>query len=63
VSAAEPEELPPLFWWTNGTELFERAAHSSIASFAQAYTFNDFTARNPVTLENGLLELDPVANA
>ncbi len=35
--ATEPVKLPPLFWWANVTELFERAAYYSMASFVVIY--------------------------
>ena len=37
MTATQPERLPPLFWWANVTELFERAAYYSIASFVVIY--------------------------
>ena len=37
VSGATSERFPPVFWAANVTELFERAAYYSMASFIVIY--------------------------
>jgi proton-dependent oligopeptide transporter, POT family len=37
VADAKPEKFPPVFWIANSTELFERAAYYSMASFVVIY--------------------------
>ena len=37
TSQTQPERFAPLFWWANVTELFERAAYYSMASFVVLY--------------------------
>lgn len=37
MTSTESAKLPPLFWWANVTELFERAAYYSMASFVVIY--------------------------
>jgi dipeptide/tripeptide permease len=37
MSQEQPEKFPPVFWIANSTELFERAAYYSMASFVVIY--------------------------